>query len=145
MRVIAQTQKCVATGICAMTCPQVFDQRDEDGVVRVVDEYPPLVLLARVKLVVDLCPSLVFRLENEDETGELTVVEENSGVTGRIDQTAKVGGRRLPVKVTRVVRRGDQSHRNSRRDECDQRVQYDRHAICGVKKTRAPVGMGHVS
>ena len=53
MRVIAQTQKCIASGNCALTCPQVFEQRDEDGVVHVVDEHPPLALLARVRQVVD--------------------------------------------------------------------------------------------
>ena len=44
MRVIAQTQKCIASGTCALTCPQVFEQRDEDGVVHVVDEHSSLAL-----------------------------------------------------------------------------------------------------
>jgi ferredoxin len=80
MRVIAQTQKCIASGTCVLTCPQVFEQRDEDGVVHVVDEHPSLALLARIKQAVDLCPAQVFRLENEDETGELTVVEDPSAL-----------------------------------------------------------------
>lgn len=80
MHVIAQTQKCIASGTCVLTCPQVFEQRDEDGVVHVVDEHPSLTLLARVRQVVDLCPAQVFRLENEDETGELTVVEDSSAL-----------------------------------------------------------------
>jgi ferredoxin len=80
MRVIAQIQKCIASGNCALTCPQVFEQRDEDGVVHVVDEHPSLALLARIRQVVDLCPAQVFRVENEDETGELTVVEDSSAL-----------------------------------------------------------------
>lgn len=80
MRVIAQTQRCIASGICALTCPQVFGQRDEDGVVHVVDERPSLALLTRVRQVVDLCPALVFRLEDEDETEELIVVEDPSAL-----------------------------------------------------------------
>jgi len=76
MRVIVQTQKCIASGTCVLTCPQVFEQRDEDGVVHVLDEHPPLTLVARVKQAVDFCPALVFRLENEDETEELTIVED---------------------------------------------------------------------
>ncbi len=80
MRVIAQTQKCIASGNCVLTCPQVFEQRDEDGVVHVVDEHPSLALLARVRQAVDLCPAQVFRVENEDETGELTVVEDSTAL-----------------------------------------------------------------
>lgn len=82
MRVIAQTQKCIASGICNMTCPQIFEQRDEDGVVHVVNERPSLALLARVRQVVDLCPAQVFRLENEDETEELIIEEEEDTSAG---------------------------------------------------------------
>lgn len=80
MRVIAQTQKCIASGTCVLTCPQIFEQRDEDGVVHVVDEHPSLDLLTRVKQVIDLCPAQVFRLEDEDQTEELTIVEDDSAV-----------------------------------------------------------------
>lgn len=80
MRVITQTQKCIASGNCALTCPQVFEQRDEDGVVHVINEQPSLDLLARVKQVVDLCPAQVFRVEDEDKGEELTVVEDDSAV-----------------------------------------------------------------
>ena len=80
MRVIAQTQKCIGSGTCAFTCPQVFGQRDEDGVVHVINEHPSLDLLARVKQVVDLCPAQVFLVEDEDKVEELTVVEDDSAV-----------------------------------------------------------------
>ncbi|GHO50986.1 ferredoxin [Ktedonospora formicarum] len=78
MRVIAQTQKCIASGTCVLTCPQVFDQRDEDGTVQVVDNHPPLTLRARIMQAVDLCPAQVFQVENEDETEEL-IIEEDPG------------------------------------------------------------------
>ncbi len=80
MRVIVQTWKCIASGTCTLNCPQVFEQRDEDGVVHVVDEHPALALRERVRQVVDLCPALVFRVEDEDETGELIVVEDSSAL-----------------------------------------------------------------
>lgn len=80
MRVIAQTYKCIASGTCVLTCPQVFGQRDKDGVVHVLDEHPSLDLLQRVKQAVDLCPALVFRVEDEDEITSLTVVEEESEI-----------------------------------------------------------------
>ncbi|HEV2659592.1 MAG TPA: ferredoxin [Ktedonobacteraceae bacterium] len=76
MRVIASTDKCIASGSCALTCPEVFGQRDEDGVVSVLQEHPSLALLKRVRQAVELCPALVFRLEDEEQTAELTIVEE---------------------------------------------------------------------
>ena len=76
MRVIASTDKCIASGSCALTCPQVFGQRDEDGVVSLLQEHPSLALLKRVRQAVDLCPALVFRLEDEEQTAELTIIEE---------------------------------------------------------------------
>lgn len=76
MRVIASTDKCIASGSCALTCPQVFGQRDEDGVVSLLQEHPSLALLKRVRQAVELCPALVFRLEDEEQTGELTIIEE---------------------------------------------------------------------
>jgi ferredoxin len=80
MRVIVQTHKCIASGSCVMTCPQVFGQRDEDGVVHILNEHPPLDLLTRVKHAVDLCPALVFRIEDEDESTNLTIVEDNRDI-----------------------------------------------------------------
>jgi ferredoxin len=76
MRVVVASYKCIASGTCALTCPEVFDQRNEDGVVRIVNEHPPLALLERVRRAVDLCPSLVFRIEDEEQTDSLTLVEE---------------------------------------------------------------------
>jgi ferredoxin len=40
MKVIAYEDKCVAAGQCAMIAPEVFDQRDEDGVVVLLLEQP---------------------------------------------------------------------------------------------------------
>ena len=79
MRVIASTHKCIASGSCVMTCAQVFGQRDEDGVVQVLDEHPALDLLKSVKQAVDLCPSLALSLEDEQDVDHLTVVEDRSG------------------------------------------------------------------
>jgi ferredoxin len=42
MRVIASTDKFIASGSCVLACPQVFGQRDEDGVVHILHEHPSL-------------------------------------------------------------------------------------------------------
>ena len=41
MRVEFDEPKCVAAGQCAMVAPDVFDQRDDDGVAIVLDAEPP--------------------------------------------------------------------------------------------------------
>jgi ferredoxin len=40
MKVTADEEKCVAAGLCASIAPDVFDQRDEDGVVVVLNSSP---------------------------------------------------------------------------------------------------------
>jgi ferredoxin len=74
MRVIAFTDKCIASGSCVLACPQVFTQRESDGVVDVLNGHPPLELLKKVKQAVGLCPAQVFTIEDEENTTELTVV-----------------------------------------------------------------------
>ncbi len=78
MRVIVSTDKCIASGSCVLSSPQVFGQRDEDGVVYILHEHPSLDLLNQVRQAVALCPALAFRLEDEEQTAELTIVEETS-------------------------------------------------------------------
>ena len=78
MRVIASTGKCIASGSCVLASPQVFGQRDEDGVVYILREHPPLALLNSVRQAVGLCPAGVFHIEDEEQTAELTIVEETS-------------------------------------------------------------------
>lgn len=74
MRVIAFRDKCIASGSCAVTCPQVFTQRDSDGVVDVLNEHPPLEVLSKVQKAVGLCPAEVFTVEDEENTSELIIV-----------------------------------------------------------------------
>ncbi|WP_017615965.1 ferredoxin [Nocardiopsis salina] len=40
MRVSVEVDKCVAAGQCVLLAPEVFDQREEDGVVTLLDETP---------------------------------------------------------------------------------------------------------
>lgn len=80
MRVIAYTQKCIAGGNCVLSCSEVFEQRDSDGTVHVLNEQPALTLLEKVRQAVDLCPSQVFSIEDEANTAELIVVENDQAV-----------------------------------------------------------------
>jgi ferredoxin len=80
VRVVAYTQKCIASGNCVLACSDVFEQRDSDGTVHVLNERPALVLLAKVRQVVDLCPAQVFTIEDEANEAELVVVEDDRTV-----------------------------------------------------------------
>lgn len=54
--------KCVAAGQCVMAAPEVFDQRDEDGVAVVLDDRPGPDLLDGVREAAALCPAAAIRL-----------------------------------------------------------------------------------
>jgi ferredoxin len=54
--------KCVAAGQCVLAAPDVFDQRDEDGVAVLLDDQPDPDLLDGVKEAAALCPAAAIRL-----------------------------------------------------------------------------------
>ncbi|WP_026455370.1 ferredoxin [Saccharomonospora iraqiensis] len=57
MKVAVDQDKCCGAGTCVMLVPDVFDQRDEDGVVVLLDEQPPEQLHDSVREAVDMCPA----------------------------------------------------------------------------------------
>ncbi|MEU2270605.1 ferredoxin [Streptomyces olindensis] len=62
MRVELDEPKCVASGQCVMAAPEVFDQREEDGIALVLDERPAGDSLAGVREAVAICPAAAIRL-----------------------------------------------------------------------------------
>ncbi|GAA1454967.1 ferredoxin [Nocardiopsis tropica] len=65
MRVELDEPKCVASGQCVVAAPDVFDQRDEDGVAVVLDRTPPEHLYEEVSEAVAICPAAALRLVQE--------------------------------------------------------------------------------
>lgn len=63
MKVIAHQEKCVAAGQCAMIAPNVFDQRDEDGVVLVLIDSPPPAQHQNVRRAASACPAQAIDIE----------------------------------------------------------------------------------
>jgi ferredoxin len=63
MKVIAHQDKCVAAGQCAMLAPEVFDQRDEDGVVFLLDETPGDSHDTEVYQAAAACPARAISIE----------------------------------------------------------------------------------
>jgi ferredoxin len=57
MKVIVDQDKCCAGGNCVVLAPDVFDQRDQDGVVVLLTETPGEELHDAVREAADVCPS----------------------------------------------------------------------------------------
>jgi ferredoxin len=63
MRVLVDQDRCCASGQCVIAVPSVFDQRDEDGVVVLLDPSPPREVMADVQRAVHGCPSEAIAIE----------------------------------------------------------------------------------
>ncbi len=63
MRVIVDEEKCCGAGQCVLLAPKVFDQREDDGIVILLDATPPAELHAAVKEAASVCPAAAIRLE----------------------------------------------------------------------------------
>jgi ferredoxin len=62
MRVEVDDLKCVGAGQCVSAAPDVFDQREEDGVVMLLDDSPADELADAVQIAVSTCPAAAIRL-----------------------------------------------------------------------------------
>jgi ferredoxin len=62
VRVTVDHARCQGAGLCALTVPDVFDQREDDGTVLLLDPSPPEELHDAVRRAVDLCPNAVVRV-----------------------------------------------------------------------------------
>ena len=63
MRVTADRKKCCSSGMCVATAPDVFSQRDVDGLVEVLNERPDEPLRGQVRRAVDACPVGAIAIE----------------------------------------------------------------------------------
>jgi ferredoxin len=62
MKVAVEQDKCVASGQCVLLAPAVFDQRDEDGSVVLLQQNPPAELHDDVREAARVCPALAIQL-----------------------------------------------------------------------------------
>jgi ferredoxin len=64
MKVIIDQDKCVASGQCVTAAIDVFDQRDEDGIVVLLTENPSEDQAADVHQAAAVCPALAIVIED---------------------------------------------------------------------------------
>ncbi|MFJ6619681.1 ferredoxin [Kitasatospora sp. NPDC091335] len=63
MLVRIDQEKCCGAGSCVLAAPDVFDQRDEDGIVVLLDAEPPAGLHQAVRDAAAVCPAAAILLE----------------------------------------------------------------------------------
>ena len=63
MKVRIDVDACVGAGQCVLAAPDVFDQRDEDGMVVLLLENPPPALEAATEHAALLCPALAIAVD----------------------------------------------------------------------------------
>jgi ferredoxin len=63
-QVVVEDHKCVGAGQCVVVAPEVFDQRDEDGMVVLLQAQPDPALRPAVEKAARLCPALAIRIED---------------------------------------------------------------------------------
>ena len=63
MRVTVDQDRCIAAGQCAAAAPDVFDQRDEDGVVVLVKAAPDAAEEDALRRAAGVCPALAIQIQ----------------------------------------------------------------------------------
>lgn len=63
MKVTVYPEKCIGAGQCVMHAEEVFDQRDADGVVILLNEDPPTELADAVREAAAACPALAISID----------------------------------------------------------------------------------
>ncbi|WP_067139245.1 ferredoxin [Microtetraspora malaysiensis] len=62
MKVTVDEDKCCGAGQCVLLAPEVFDQRDDDGIVTLLDPEPGADRHAAVREAAAVCPTSAIEL-----------------------------------------------------------------------------------
>ena len=63
MKISIDQDRCVAAGQCAASAPEVFDQRDEDGIVVLLAPVPREEAEDGARAAAELCPAQAIHLQ----------------------------------------------------------------------------------
>ncbi|GAB2812790.1 ferredoxin [Lentzea nigeriaca] len=64
MKITVDQDKCCGAGTCVLLAPDVFDQRDEDGIVVLLDAEPPAELHSLVQEAASVCPAAAISVSS---------------------------------------------------------------------------------
>ncbi|MCX4725975.1 ferredoxin [Streptomyces sp. NPDC090052] len=62
MKIAIEEDKCCGAGQCVLVAPEVFDQRDEDGIVVLLDQDPPQEQYGNVREAAAVCPAAAIEV-----------------------------------------------------------------------------------
>jgi ferredoxin len=62
MKIMIDEARCCGAGQCVLIAPEVFDQRDDDGIVVLLDVEPPEAQYAAVREAASVCPAAAIEL-----------------------------------------------------------------------------------
>ncbi|BBX69124.1 ferredoxin [Mycolicibacterium psychrotolerans] len=65
MRVTVDQDRCVSSGQCVLNAGEVFDQRDDDGVVQLLIPEPGPEHIEQTRKAAAACPALAIHLEEQ--------------------------------------------------------------------------------
>ncbi|QUQ65571.1 ferredoxin [Kutzneria sp. CA-103260] len=65
MKVTVDEDKCCGAGTCVLLAPAVFDQRDDDGIVILLDSQPSAELHAVVREAASVCPGAAIAVSED--------------------------------------------------------------------------------
>jgi ferredoxin len=65
MRVILDTDKCCGAGQCVLVAPEIFDQRDEDGIAVLLQERPSPELHVKAIKAAKICPGVAIQIKED--------------------------------------------------------------------------------
>jgi ferredoxin len=70
MKVTVDQDKCCGAGQCVLLAPDVFDQREQDAIVVLLDETPAASLHATVREAASVCPAAAITLDESAVEGD---------------------------------------------------------------------------
>ncbi|GIH16830.1 ferredoxin [Rugosimonospora africana] len=65
MRIDIHAERCIGSGVCALIAPELFDQRDDDGVVVLLDPDPAPEQQENAYEAATRCPASVIEIHEE--------------------------------------------------------------------------------
>lgn len=68
MKIKVDQDKCCGAGQCVAVAPELFDQRDEDGIVILLQEYPDAKQQQAARQAARICPALAISIESFEES-----------------------------------------------------------------------------
>ena len=63
MHITVDEEKCCGAGQCVLAAPDVFDQRDDDGIVVLLDATPPPEQYGAVREAAAVCPAVAIDVQ----------------------------------------------------------------------------------